>query len=120
MKYLVLLILSITCLFSSCIKKNAEDAFPDVPDCELSGITYTLTIKPVISNHCLSCHTGTALTGYDFSTYEGLKVVADNGKLINSINHVAGAPPMPQGAAKLDDCTIEQITKWVSDGALNN
>ena len=104
----------------SCEKKSAEEEFPHPPDCETDNVTYSQTIKAILADKCMSCHTGSSMTGYDFSTHEGLKAVADNGKLLASINHTGTASPMPQGMAKLDDCTIQKITKWVNDGAPDN
>jgi cytochrome c553 len=33
-----------------------------------------------------------------------------------SINRTNGAQAMPQGASKLDDATIKQLTCWIQNG----
>jgi len=78
-------------------------------------------VKPLMDSKCatVGCHVGTSATGYDLSNYTGVAGVANSGKLLAAINHT-GPNPMPLGAAKLDDCTIAKITKWVNDGAPNN
>ncbi len=107
-----------------CYNDNAEDLYPTVPiggTCDTSTVTYSATIRPIIETSCATsgCHLGIAPTGYDFSTHVGLASVANSGKLIVAIEHT-GPNPMPQDAAKLDNCTIAKIKKWVSDGAPNN
>ena len=70
--------------------------------------------------NCAGCHNNNlASGGYNFATYNGLAVVANNGKLVGAVSHASGFVPMPQGG-KLTDCQIAQITKWVQIGALNN
>ena len=89
--------------------------------CNLTNITYSGTVKPVIDAKCVSCHSGTnPAGGLNYTTHAGLAAVATNGRLVGAINHAAGFEPMPRNAAKLDDCTIQQITKWVNEGAPNN
>jgi hypothetical protein len=89
--------------------------------CNLTNITYSGNIKPIINANCISCHSGSNPSGgLDYTTHAGLSAVATSGQLVGAINHAAGFSPMPRGAAKLDACTIQQITKWVNDGAPNN
>lgn len=107
-------------MLSSCYKDNAEDMYP--PDsCDLSTVTYTNSVIPVMQQSCAlaGCHIDARTTGISLSTYEGVAAVASNGKLLQAIKHT-GPSPMPQGGAKLDDCTISKIEKWVTDGAPNN
>jgi mono/diheme cytochrome c family protein len=40
--------------------------------------------------------------------------------LLDAIRHTAGVTPMPYGGAKLSDCQVQQVSKWVAAGALNN
>jgi hypothetical protein len=48
------------------------------------------------------------------------KVLAVNGQLYGTINHESGYSPMPQGEAKMDDCSIAKIKKWVDAGSADN
>ncbi|VAW30002.1 hypothetical protein MNBD_BACTEROID07-453, partial [hydrothermal vent metagenome] len=52
--------------------------------------------------------------------YNDVVAVAKNGKLLGSIRFDAGFVPMPQGSAKLSNCDIAKIGKWVKDGTPNN
>lgn len=90
--------------------------------CDSGGvITYAAKIQPILQNHCNGCHSGSAPgAGIDLSNYSGVKAIADNGRLQGVITHAVGYSPMPKNAAKLSDCQITSITKWINDGAQNN
>lgn len=53
-------------------------------------------------------------------TYTTDKAIAVNGKLYGSISHASGYSPMPQGAAKMTDCQLATIKKWIDSGSPNN
>jgi len=120
-KMIVSILLLLTS-FYSCYYDKAEELYPNTAiNCDTATVTYAAVIKPIIDKNCATsgCHSDAYANGYDLSYYAGLEAVANNGKLIESIEQT-GASPMPQGAPKLDACTIEQIKKWVNDGAPNN
>ncbi len=108
---------------SGCTKKNAEDLYPpDNSPCDTTNLSYSGVIKNIVNSTCASssgCHLGAGHTGIDLSTYEGLMVVVNNGKILPAIKHT-GPKPMPEGAPKLDDCTILKIETWINQGAVNN
>jgi hypothetical protein len=90
-------------------------------DCDTSVFTYGAAISPLMNTFCKGCHNPASLGGgIDLSTYAAVKVVATNGKLMGSISHASGFIAMPQGSAKLSDCRISQVQKWISAGAPNN
>jgi hypothetical protein len=89
--------------------------------CDTTVFTYGGAVKPIMDAKCAGCHNPTNLGGnIDISTYNTIKVVALNGKLYGSVSHQSGYSPMPKNSAKLSDCEIRQIQKWISSGALNN
>lgn len=89
--------------------------------CDSNSFTYSGAIKSLISNKCQGCHSGTAASGgIDLSTYNGLKAKVIDGRLWGAINHQPGFSPMPKNGAKLSDCEITQIKKWIDAGASNN
>lgn len=109
--------------FASCHKDNAEDMYPlNTNTCDTMSVTYSATIKPIMAASCATagCHLTSGPSGYDLSTYAGVKIVATNGNLMESIKHSGYASAMPKDAPKLDDCTISKIGAWVNAGALNN
>ena len=89
--------------------------------CDSSNVTYTNSIKPLILNYCQGCHNNlNASGGYDLSQYAGVKARVDDGKLWGSVNHFTGYSAMPKNGAKLSDCELHLIQKWITGGALNN
>ena len=114
----------LTLAASACTKDNAEDLYP--PDnnnqCDTTDVTYSGVIKGILNSSCAAssgCHLGAGHTGIDLATYQGLLAVVNNGKLLPAIRHT-GPKPMPEGAPKLDDCTILKIETWIGQGALDN
>lgn len=100
------------------IQQGAKDNYCD--ECDSTKASYTLNIRPIIKNSCQGCHSGAKPSGnLDLSTYEGLKVVADNDKLVGAVAHASGYKPMPENS-KLPECDISKIRVWVRSGALNN
>jgi hypothetical protein len=89
--------------------------------CDSINVTYSATIKNIISNKCQGCHSGSApANGFDFSTYTGVKARVTDGKLWGAVNHMAGYSPMPKNGSKLSVCELGQIKKWIDMGAPNN
>lgn len=88
--------------------------------CDTTKFTYAAVIQPLLATNCIGCHKSPAPAGnIDLSSYALVRTQVDNGSLVGSITHASGFIPMPQGA-KLSDCEIIQIQKWVGDGAANN
>ena len=78
-------------------------------------------VVPLLQQYCYSCHTGSFPSGNQLmGTYTADKAMALNGKLYGTIAHAAGYSPMPQGMAKLSNCQIAVIKKWIDSGTLNN
>jgi hypothetical protein len=89
--------------------------------CDTAVFTYSGAVKPIMDNKCVGCHNPGNLGGnIDVSTYNATKVIALNGKLYGSVAHQTGFSAMPKNAAKLSDCEIRQIQKWITAGSLNN
>lgn len=89
--------------------------------CDTAIFTYSGAIRNMMTNKCAGCHNPANLGGgIDVSTYNGLRVVALNGKLYGSVAHQPGYSPMPQNAARLSDCEIRQVQKWINSGSPNN
>ena len=85
------------------------------------NITYSISVKTIITNKCQGCHSGTSPQGgIDLSTYTGVKAQVTNGKLWGSVNWNAGFFAMPKYGNKLSICELTQIRKWIDLGAPNN
>lgn len=108
--------------FQSCYYDSEEYLFPELDsDCDTTDISYSGAVAPIISQSCLACHGNIPVgTSIKLEEYSDLKTSVDNGSLIGSITHGSGYSPMPQGANKLDDCSISLIQLWIDSGASNN
>jgi hypothetical protein len=107
----------------ACTHESEEELYgkPDLANCDLSQVTYALTVRPILQQHCYSCHASSIASGnVVLDDYEGVKKQMNNGKLLGSIRHQPGHIPMPQDGPKLSDCNIARIVKWFDGGALNN
>jgi Planctomycete cytochrome C len=92
-----------------------------IGSCDSTVFTYSGAVKPIMDNKCAGCHNPANLGGnIDLSVYNSVKLVAVNGKLYGSVAHQPGFSPMPKNGAKLSDCEINQIQKWINAGSLNN
>jgi uncharacterized membrane protein len=89
-------------------------------NCDTSIFTYSGAISGIISNNCKGCHSGALPSGgVSLTTYDQVRAVALDGRLVNVVNGANGKPLMPP-TGSLNQCRITQIEKWVSDGAQNN
>lgn len=87
--------------------------------CDTLSVKYSTFIQPLIQSKCQGCHSGaTAQGGVDLSAYQNVKTLAQNGRLYGSVTRISNW--MPNGGAKLDDCTLAKMKAWINAGALNN
>jgi mono/diheme cytochrome c family protein len=103
------------------IDQGAQNLFCDEM-CDSVNVTYSQTIwDGIISKHCTGCHKNPSpLGGLALETYEDVAAIASDGRLLGVVTHAAGFSPMPKNAARLNDCKIAQIRKWIDDGIPNN
>lgn len=121
-------IVGMLALFCGCYNDKYDKLYPvPVTTCDTTTITYSHDIAPIIANYCLSpgngCHdvTGAGVSGYDYQTnILALQSNAATGLLLPDINWDPRHNAMPKNAAKLPDCDINKITRWVNQGAQNN
>lgn len=119
-------------LMASCYNDNLSEMVPasgvkggtGAGTCDTAGVmSYTNHVLPVLQTNCginNSCHGSNNSSGYNLSTYSGVRSVALSGKLVSSITWTGSASHMPQNAPKMSDCNITKIQKWVNAGSLNN
>lgn len=89
--------------------------------CDTTDFKYSTAIKPLLATKCVGCHNSASLGGgVDLATYAAVKTSALSGKLLGSVKWTAGISAMPKGGAKMPDCEITQIQKWINAGTPNN
>jgi hypothetical protein len=126
MKIIFSLLIITVCLISlnSCYYDKEELLYGlnNAPCTDSTGtVSYIKKVVPVLQQFCYSCHSGNFPSGnIAMGTYASDKAIALNGKLYGSINHSSGYSAMPQGMAKLSNCQIAVIKKWIDSGIPNN
>ena len=118
---LPLMLLLLTLFMPSCYYDNEVDLYPfNNTPCDTSNVTYPGSIVSIMNANCNNCHNPNTSNGNPAvitSTYDGLKVVATNGKLYNSVNWVNGKHNMPQAGSKLSNCDLAKINIWLNAGS---
>ncbi|MCB0630883.1 MAG: c-type cytochrome domain-containing protein [Saprospiraceae bacterium] len=111
-------------LIGKWIQQGAEDLDCDQNaggGCNVTDVTYSGSVAPVIANNCQGCHSGTGASGgVRLDGYDQVKNVASSGKLLGAISWQTGYAQMPQGSAQLPQCSIDQISAWIDAGMPNN
>lgn len=108
-------------LIGKWINEGAKNTVNCNSTCDTTQFKYGANIALIMTTYCTGCHAGAVPSGgIDLSNYTNVKVQATNGRLVGSVTHAAGFSPMPKDAAKLSECQLTQIKKWVAAGALNN
>ena len=94
-------------------------------DSNITTVTFSAHINPLLQNHCTGCHSGSNPPGgIDLTTYTNVKPLTTNGLnslLYGVVAHLPGFDPMPKGSANtIPVCEIVLLRKWIQAGALNN
>lgn len=113
-EFLFLVVVVVFGIIASCSKDS-------ITTYVCTGITptYTDDIKAIMDNSCAlsGCHSANSHeAGVDLSSYAKVKSATGSSNFLGSIQHKSGFQAMPQGAAKLDDNTIQLISCWVQNG----
>ena len=118
MKRLKLLSIFIPCILLQYGCTN--DSTSDLIDGSATGeVTYTNTVKNIIDNNCIVCHTSPPQNGapMTLTTYENVKSAVLTRGLLNRISRDQGATGMmPNGGTRLPQATIDKITTWAENG----
>ncbi len=86
-------------------------------DCSTVGSAYMNDVRPIVLGSCIAsgCHNAGSSNG-DFTTYAGLKAVADDGSLDDAVNIKKNMPK--NGSLDLE--SRKKIRCWIEAGAPNN
>lgn len=106
---------------SGCYYDKEELLYPNSGICDTAAVKYSITVLPIVSASCYSCHAGNFPSGgVKLDTYDAIRAHAISGRLYGAISHSPGFVAMPLNAPKLSNCKIQSIKKWIDEGALNN
>ena len=101
-KSIILLVLLSTLTF--CKKSDKKIT----PVCDGSNTTYNNFVSDLIASKCASCH--------DYSTYDKLKVITDNGKFTQQ---VLIDQSMPQNSS-ISEADLNRLQCWVENNFPEN
>ena len=126
----VLFVLAVSALFTACSNDNLEDLHPL---CDTTGVvSFADVIQPIMNSQCgtgnSGCHINSSADGgYGFANYSDMLEYfvspAKDLKFMQTINHDAALSSglyMPQGASKIESCSILKIQAWINNGKQNN
>ncbi len=121
----IILMITFVASVSGCYYDNEEKLYPQISTgCDLSNVTFSGTVKPILQASCFSCHSNSqALNnggGVKLENYADVVTLVSNGKLMGTATHANGYDAMPKGGGKLTDCEINQLQTWIDNGKLNN
>jgi len=114
-------------LLFSVLSCEREEVVGDVPlDCQspIETPSFANDIVPVLQRECYSCHSNENHDflgeGINLGGHQNVFPYIKNGKLLGSIKHEDFCLPMPLNGNKIPDCDIENIERWILQGAMNN
>ena len=95
-----------------------------VATCDTTVTNFSTQVTPILQSNCYSCHSNAHAAGNGggirLQGYADVKVFADQGKLVGSIQHTIGYYAMPLNGGQLTVCEINTIKLWIKRGTLNN
>jgi hypothetical protein len=116
-KYKLFVLVLISMVVTSCYYDNEEYLYPGLNGCDVTAVSFSQHIEPVISNTCTSCHTGAgASAGIRLANHTEIVAAINTGRFMGAVKHEAGFSPMPQGAPKLDECSVKRLEAWIAAG----
>lgn len=109
-KLFFLAVLSTFFILAACSKEEDEPVVKT---------TYTKDVKPIIVSSCTPCHVSDGANAKKYDVYATAKTDVD--LILGRVNRDASAAGfMPKGGTKLSAETIAVISKWKTDGLLEN
>ena len=108
-------------LLSSCFYDVEELLYPETSGCDSVQVSFKQTVKPILESNCVFCHSkNDRLGGLNLESFDTIKIMVNNGRLMKSILHDAGVSPMPKDRNQLNRCDIAIFNNWIDEGAKNN
>ncbi|PCI32540.1 MAG: hypothetical protein COB60_09310 [Flavobacteriaceae bacterium] len=113
-KLTTLAFIFLTLIWTSCSDSDNDEITPDPPPTS-GDVTYTNSIKSIVSGNCLSCHGSSPTNGAPMSltTYTMVKDAALNRGLITLVENGT----MPKDGS-LSTAQKKAFSDWKSDGYL--
>lgn len=102
---------------SSCANDSQDDLIYQMQIPQL--VTYTNSVKAIIDNNCIGCHSNPPVNGAPYSLVDYDAVKNNVGNIINRISRQDGESGlMPIGGPRLPQNLIDEVVQWQTDGLL--
>lgn len=89
--------------------------------CDSTLTSFSMDIYPLLLDYCVGCHSSSRQDGgVDLSSYDKVTPYVNNGALLGTIREEQYYPIMPPSGSSFSLCRINQIQKWITEGAQNN
>lgn len=107
----LLVLASLIMLLQACYNDKEEELYPNDfnNNADTSAVTYGGFVQPLIGSKCVGCHP-------EYNSFNGLKVVVDNGKFNNRVLVKQDMPP----SGPLSPSDRDKLKRWLDAGAPNN
>lgn len=100
------------------IDDGAKNGMNCSSNCDSSVYTFSGAISPIVTKNCVGCHQYPgASANIDLSSYQGIRDIAKSGAFVHSVQGTNGYKKMPPSGTALSECEINQIKKWIANGA---
>lgn len=86
-----------------------------------ASVTYAGDIQPMLSAHCIGCHSGNSPAGdLDFRDFETVQANALSGLIPSVMRAESGFTAMPPNRSSLPPCYPDMVDTWIAAGAPEN
>ena len=90
---------------------------PTPPVANSSPVSFSATVQPILSQNCVSCHSG---QGVNLTTYAAVRsLVVPGNPASSTLYSVVASGRMPPNG-RLSQAQMQAISDWIYQGALNN
>lgn len=117
MKKLVYYFFLFVYLLSTSCSSDSENDLVDPNDLP-ETITYSNTIKAIISNNCIRCHSDPTENGAPFplTNYNQVLTRAESGILLTAISRQTGESRAMPTSGRMPQSTIDLVEQWINNG----
>ena len=90
--------------------------------CDTLNVTFAGTVQPLLTDRCVSCHSGPSPDGgVVLSTHAGVVSAVDTRDLLAAVRQTGGGvSAMPPSGTPLSACQVRAIELWIEAGKPNN
>jgi len=100
-----------------------------VPNSIVASDLFEMRVRPVLAKNCYACHGATKMGGLDLTSRKGMLQGGKSGAvlkpgapeeslLMKAVRQESAALKMPPTGGKLKDAEVEDLARWIREGAV--